>query len=142
MLKILFLSLPLLWCGMVMSISFLEAPLKFRAPGITPALGSGIGRLVFGMLNKIECVFFLAWLVIFVAGGYQGTFLSLMTPVGIVLLLQTRWLLPKLDARVKMVMEGKTPPRDAMHIYYVAGEVIKCTMLLVIGFKQLSGLTI
>lgn len=142
MLKILFLSLPLLWCGMVMSISFLEAPLKFRAPGITPALGLGIGRLVFGTLNKIECAFFLAWLVVFIAGGYSGMLLFLMTPVGVVLLLQTRWLLPKLDARVTMIREGKTPPRDATHIYYVAGEVIKCTMLLVIGFKQLAGLTI
>ena len=39
------------WLGMVLAISFLEAPLKFRAPGITIALGLGIGRLVFRALN-------------------------------------------------------------------------------------------
>ena len=30
------------WLGMVLAISFLEAPLKFRAPGVTIALGLGI----------------------------------------------------------------------------------------------------
>ena len=32
------------WLGMVIAISFLEAPLKFRAPGVTVPLGLGIGR--------------------------------------------------------------------------------------------------
>ena len=36
-----------LWLGMVLAISFLEAPLKFRAPGVTVPIGLGIGRLVF-----------------------------------------------------------------------------------------------
>ena len=44
------------WLGMVLAISFLEAPLKFRAPGITLALGLGIGRLVFAALNRVEVV--------------------------------------------------------------------------------------
>jgi hypothetical protein len=38
---------PFVWLGMVLAISFLEAPLKFRAPGVTlpPGLGIGIGWL-------------------------------------------------------------------------------------------------
>lgn len=39
---------------MVLAISFLEAPLKFRAPGITVPLGLGIGRLVFQAFNAVE----------------------------------------------------------------------------------------
>jgi len=35
------------WLGMVLAISFLEAPLKFRAPGVTLQIGLGIGRVVF-----------------------------------------------------------------------------------------------
>ena len=42
------------WLGMVLGISFLEAPLKFWAPGVTLQLGLGIGRLVFGALNAVE----------------------------------------------------------------------------------------
>jgi hypothetical protein len=32
------------WLGMVVAISFLEAPLRFRAPGVTVRIGLGIGR--------------------------------------------------------------------------------------------------
>lgn len=45
-----------LWLGMVAAISFLEAPLKFRAPGVTLPIGLGIGRLVFRALNACEAV--------------------------------------------------------------------------------------
>jgi len=48
------LAVPFIWLGMVLAISFLETPLKFRAPGITLPLGLGIGRLVFRALNAAE----------------------------------------------------------------------------------------
>ena len=38
--------------GMALAISFLEVPMKFRAPGITLTLGSGVGLLVFWALNR------------------------------------------------------------------------------------------
>ncbi len=44
------------WLGMVLAISFLEAPLKFRAPNVTVPIGLGIGRLVFRALNLTEAV--------------------------------------------------------------------------------------
>ncbi|BBU23228.1 hypothetical protein MYXE_30180 [Mycobacterium xenopi] len=46
-----------IWFGMVAAISFLEAPLKFRAPNVTLQIGLGIGRLVFRALNSVEVVF-------------------------------------------------------------------------------------
>ena len=42
--------------GMVLAVSFLEAPLKFRAPGVTLPIGLGIGRLVFRALNSAEAL--------------------------------------------------------------------------------------
>lgn len=42
------------WLGMVLAISFIETPLKFRAPGVTLQIGLGIGRLVFRVLNACE----------------------------------------------------------------------------------------
>ena len=47
-------ALTFLWLGMVLAISFVEAPLKFRAPGVTLPIGLGIGRLVFRALNAVE----------------------------------------------------------------------------------------
>ena len=43
-----------IWLGMVLAISFLEAPLKFRAPGVDIPIGLGIGRIVFRALNRVE----------------------------------------------------------------------------------------
>ena len=41
----------LIWLGMVLAISFLEAPLKFRAEGLELRVGLAIGRIVFRALN-------------------------------------------------------------------------------------------
>jgi hypothetical protein len=56
------------WLGMVLAISFLEAPLKFRAPNVTLQIGLGIGRLVFRALNTVEVGFALVILAIVMAG--------------------------------------------------------------------------
>ena len=61
-------ALTFVWLGMVLAISFLEAPLKFRAPNVTLQIGLGIGRLVFRALNTVEVGFALVILAIVVAG--------------------------------------------------------------------------
>lgn len=58
-----------LWLGMVLAISFLETPLKFRGPRRHGAHGLGIGRLVFKALNAIELVLAALILVALVAGS-------------------------------------------------------------------------
>src|SRR5699024_11214387 len=50
------LILPAIWIGLIIGISFIEAPLKFTAPGITIPLGLGIGRRVFLAMNIVEVV--------------------------------------------------------------------------------------
>ena len=59
------------WLGMVLAISFLEAPLNFRAPNVTLPIGLGIGRLVFRALNIVEVVFAVAILAVLVAGVHR-----------------------------------------------------------------------
>ncbi|MEO8647987.1 MAG: hypothetical protein ABI539_02355 [Acidobacteriota bacterium] len=54
--RILQIAIPFVWSGMLAAISFMEAPLKFQAPGVTLPIGLGIGRLVFFALNKAEIV--------------------------------------------------------------------------------------
>ena len=125
------------WVGFVSAISFLEAWLKFRAPGITVPLGLGIGRLVFNALNKIEWVFAL---IVIVSGcwhkalGLTGQTTILLLVV-IVLLLQTCWLLTRLDARAAACISGKTLPRSYLHLYFIGGEVIKTASLIIYGIN-------
>jgi hypothetical protein len=47
------------WLGMMLGISFLEAPLKFRAPGVTIPIGPAIGQVGFRALILAELVRFI-----------------------------------------------------------------------------------
>src|SRR5690554_3483361 len=122
-----------LWIGFVCAISFMEAWLKFRAPGITVPLGLGIGRLVFGALNKVEWVLALvaiASLFFVGVGGWRPRYLFLLVPV-VFLALQTVWLLPALDARAELHIQGQPVPPSYLHFYFIAIELIKVICLSV-----------
>jgi len=118
------------WLGMVLSISFLEAPLKFRAPGITLALGLGIGRLVFAALNRVEVVL-AAVVVIGAASGQRpaGLIVSGAVAVG-ALFAQLVLVRPFLVRRSNQVLNGEQGPRSRAHHAYVALEVVKVLALI------------
>ena len=120
-----------LWIGFVCSISFMEAWLKFRAPGITIPLGLGIGRLVFNALNHVEWVFAITIITnIIWLGSEFWKWQTLLVVVPIMLLLvQTLWLLPALDARAELHIQEQTVPPSNLHFYYVGMENIKTICL-------------
>ena len=126
-----------LWIGFVCAISFMEAWLKFRAPGVTLPIGLGIGRLVFSALNKVEWVFAVAILMSLVGSvrWFSPNAVLMYVPLGL-LLLQTFWLLPALGMRAEMHIQGQPPASSGLHIYYVAAEVIKVSCLFIFGLKQ------
>jgi hypothetical protein len=122
--------LPMLWLGMVLAISFLEAPLKFRAPGVTLALGLGIGRLVFRALNAVEIV--LAVVLIAAAAAVRactGAWIWLLLTV-VVLALQVVLVRPLLTRRSNRVLAGEEGPRSPAHLWYVGLEVVKVVTLI------------
>jgi hypothetical protein len=125
-----------LWIGFVSAISFMEAWLKFQASGVTISIGLGIGRLVFGALNKIEWVFAIAILVQYIFNRRFISFtLGFYYIAFAVLLLQTFWLLPDLDARAELIIQGQLVPSSYLHFYYIALEVIKVLCLTIFGIR-------
>lgn len=124
---------PFVWFGMVAAISLLEAPLKFRAPGITTALGLGIGRLVFQALNIAEFVL-LAVLTVALLGVPVGRWRWAVT-AGLWALLATQALVlrPLLDQRAQLIIDGGSPPESTLHLVYIALEGAKLVALPVLG---------
>ena len=120
------------WLGMVLAISFLEAPLKFRAPGVTLALGLGIGRLVFRALNAVEAVLAVVVLVCLGVGVPGGVVVAGGTAVA-VLLVQLLGVRPRLTRRSDAVLAGADAPRSHVHHVYVGLEVVKVAALAVGG---------
>ncbi|MCC2547798.1 hypothetical protein LJY25_15205 [Hymenobacter sp. BT175] len=130
LLSLLLVASLFVWAGMVAGISFLEAPLKFTAPHITVALGVGIGRIVFHALNKVEIG--LCALAIISAGYLRvprrvALGLGLL---GLILLLQTFWLLPALDVRAEALLSGNAPPPNYQHLLYIVADALKLLLLL------------
>lgn len=131
------IALVFIWIGFVGGISFMEAWLKFRAPGITLPLGLGIGRLVFNALNKVELVLCIVIITSMLYGGvknFKWDQLFFFAPFFLVIL-QTVWLLPALDVRAEMLIQGQNVPASNLHFYYVGMEVIKVVCLIIFGIK-------
>ncbi|MCY1516917.1 hypothetical protein D9M68_515760 [compost metagenome] len=123
------------WIGFVCAISFMEAWLKFRAPGITVPLGLGIGRLVFAALNKVEWVFaIITGFTVVKNHKYISLSIKLaLLSVSMILLLQTFWLLPALDHRAILLLRGEKIFASSHHIWYIIAEILKVIGLFIAG---------
>jgi hypothetical protein len=131
---ILVILIVFVWAGMLLGISFLEAPLKFQAPHVTLSIGLGIGRLVFTALNRIEILFCVCILALFIfLKPPINTWVLIMVILSI-LSVQTLWLLPVLDERAEIIISGGSPKGSSPHIYYVIGEIAKTIALVTIGY--------
>ncbi|MGW6292367.1 hypothetical protein [Streptomyces sp. NPDC055058] len=126
------------WLGMVLAISFLEAPLKFRAPGVTIPLGLGIGRIVFRALNLAEAALAVVVVVAVATGGPDAGVIVPTAVAVAVLAAQLGVVRPLLNRRSDRVLAGEQVPRSSAHLYYVALEVIKTVVLLVLGILLLA----
>jgi hypothetical protein len=134
------IAVSFLWLGLVLGISFLEAPIKFRAPGVTIEIGVGIGRLVFRTLNVIEGVLAIVLIVAVAAQGAGMNAVALALAIALIVVLAAGALVlrPLMDRRVR---EGRTAdrmPRHSMHYFYVGLEVIKVALLVWMGVLGLS----
>jgi len=129
------------WLGMVLAISFLEAPLKFRAPGITIQLGLGIGRLVFRALNASELALAVLVIVALVIGTPGvGVIAATLVAIG-ALLVQVIGVRPYLTRRSDAVLADASQAeagRSNAHYAYVGFEVVKVVALLVGGILLLT----
>lgn len=136
--RILQIAIPFVWFGLIGGISFMETPLKFQAPNITIALGLGIGRLVFFALNKIEITLAVIMLLSFYKIRPQGKLpLACFCVILFLLILESFWLLPVLDARATEIINGNTVPYSNAHFIYIAFDAIKFVLLFVLGTSLL-----
>lgn len=123
----------LLWLGMVSAISFLEAPLKFRAPGVDLRIGLSIGRIVFRALNTAEVgwAIVIAAALIIHASSIPSTVAACIAIA--VLAVQLGIVRPRLNRRSDLVFAGEDAPRSASHHTYIALEVSKVIALIVLS---------
>ncbi|WP_161926829.1 hypothetical protein [Gordonia crocea] len=129
----------LIWLGMVVAISFIEAPLKFTAPGVTLAIGLGIGRKVFRALNSVEGLLGVVAVIAVILMARADETYSAAIWIGVVvaiacLAVQVIGVRPALTRRSNEVLAGDgtkaEDKRSTAHYYYVAFELIKVIALI------------
>lgn len=132
----------LLWLGMVLAISFLEAPLKFHAPGVSRAVALSVGRVVFRALNRVETVI-LGLLLCVGLPSTSGKVSGLLFGLTSTFAVQKLILRPRLDLLALRVIRGtEVPPASESaageaHRLYVGLEILKVALL-----ATLAGLTL
>lgn len=136
-------ALIFVWLGMVLAISFIEAPLKFRAPGVTLPIGLGIGRLVFRALNGVEVVLAVVVGVALVVTGPGPAVLVAFAVAVLALTGQLVAVRPALTRRSDAVLaagpDAETLPRSQAHFVYVGLESVKVIALIAAGTVLLAG---
>jgi hypothetical protein len=130
-------ALAMLWAGVLTGVSFLAAPAKFDAPGLTLPVAMEVGRREFGALNLTELVLAVVTLALAAYARPERTIWLGLGLAALIVLVQWLWLLPVLDARAELIIRGETPEPAPWHALYIGAEVLKLLALLVTGWLAL-----
>jgi hypothetical protein len=128
----------LIWLG-VLAISFLEAPLKFRAEGLELRVGLAIGRIVFRALNIAEVIWAVVIAVCLTIAPSSRPVLVLAAVTAVLLAVQLLVVRPRLNRRSARVLAGHDAPRSRAHHAYIGLEALKLAALVALGAALLAG---
>lgn len=128
----------LIWLGMAVAISFLEAPLKFRAEGLDLRVGLAIGRIVFRALNIAEVVWAVVIAVCLIVARPSGPVVVLAAVTALLLAVQLIAVRPRLNRRTEQVLAGHDGPRSRAHHAYIGLEALKLAGLIALGAALLA----
>jgi hypothetical protein len=134
----LLIIIPLVWSGLILGISFLETPLKFKAPHITKLLGLGIGKVVFSALNTVEISLATLLFLAFLSQKLRQKTFFISLFILLILAIQTFYLLPFLANSITLMQAGITVKDSPHHFIYIIFEVIKLILLLVVGIQKIK----
>ena len=125
----------MLWAGGLLGVSFIAAPAKFWAPSLTLPVALDVGRHTFQFFNKLEVVALVILLILVFRATRDSLTRGLASLIGLLLLFQTFWLLPMLDQRVFIVLQGQTPPESRLHLVYIACDAWRFLLLVSIAWR-------
>jgi hypothetical protein len=122
-------GLALVWIGMLLGVSFLATPVKFLAPSLTLAVALDVGRQTFSAFSMLEVVAALVLLTAAVLIRSQRQVVVFVCLISALVALQFFWLLPALDGRVEVILQGEMPGESHLHSVYIAIEAAKLALL-------------
>ena len=112
-------ALIMLWAGVLIGVSFLAAPAEFGGLNLTEIALALLALALAAYVRPERAI----WLSLGLAA--------------LIVALQWLWLLPMLDARAELIIQGGAPEPAPWHALYIGAEVLKLLALLIAGWLTL-----
>jgi hypothetical protein len=122
----------LIWLGMLLGVSFLATPVKFLAPSLSLPVALDVGRQTFAVFSVVEVIVLFILLSASWLSGRRRRLMSLSFLIGCLMAVQFFWLLPALDARVEIILQGGAVPESSLHNLYIVIDSAKLLMLSIV----------
>ncbi|MEM7093345.1 MAG: DUF4149 domain-containing protein [Actinomycetota bacterium] len=128
--------LSITWFGLVIGVSFLATPVKFRAQSLSLPVALEVGHVTFHLFAKLEWALSVAVTAAAIVVGLGPEWVFVAAVLAIVIV-QAAYLLPRLDRRVEAIIGGETLPRSHLHTVFAGLEGVKAVVLLLLGLSML-----
>lgn len=131
-------ALSLIWIGLLIGVSFIATPVKFRAETITQPVALDVGRVTFALFGRIEGTLSLILLLLafdFSDGLFRANAIVSSVIIAAIVVFQILWVRPVLDRRVQEIIDGADPPKSKAHTLYIGLEVAKLALLAIVALS-------
>ncbi len=125
------------WLGMVVGVSLIATPAKFRAESLELEVALDVGRTTFGLFNWLQWALIIALVSLVARAHQQGQadrrHWLLVLGIGMILMAQSLWILPELNDRVAIIIAGDPLPGSPIHFIFAIFEGTKIILLGLLG---------
>lgn len=133
------LALPLLWIGIVLGVSFIATPAKFKAGPMGGALALSISVVTFAWLHMAETVLAIALVLALLVSRAGRARWLLLAVAAIALILEVDWILPAFEGRTGLIPLLPRLGARQLHMAFAAFEGTKILALLALAFIAFRG---
>lgn len=125
----------ILWLGLILGISFIATPVKFLAKSLTLPVALDVGRQTFRALNLLELLLTVAVIFLSLLTQQRRIIISSLI-IALIIILQSFWVLPALDLRVEIIIQGGSVEKSNLHNLYIALEILKLFVLIYLVYSN------
>ena len=132
-------TIPVLWVGLVVGVSFIATPAKFQAGPLDGALSLAISVVTFAWLHAAEAVLAALSAVVLLALRARALLWVLFVVAVLCLILQAGWILPGFQGDPGYLPQMPVLDFGQLHAAFAVTECLKIVALFGLAFMALRG---
>ena len=126
-------SLLFVWSGLILGVSFISTPVKFKAAHLSLAVALEVGKVTFHLFKYIEWAFFCVCILISLFVGLSFEYWLFFGVFFCLLFTESFYLLPWLDIRTEKIINGQSVERSILHKLFIISHLVKVILLLILA---------